>query len=293
MAPTGVDGEGEQVGVGPADPRHGRPDQLVARRDRHQRRLALVQRLDDVAAVVGRAGGRAGGVHQLHDVLEGDRRFVVVERQDSPGGRHSRHRSTPADPGRPRSGTGRPRPIRPRRGGDWPGERGRLPRRLRGVGAPRSRDLCLGLRGGAPEARTLDDHRRPGRRRGPPRRRRELRRATGGLGRLVGPDLTPAGPVRRGGAGRRGGVHLAGPRARRAHLLLGAGRHPAGPGHPGPFGGLPPSRVLAIRGGPSRGRVRRPVPGGRHADRAPGPRRAPGLRHHRRLQRVGGPRGLR
>ena len=54
----------------------------------HRRRLVLVQRLDDVAAAVGRCHRRARQVDQTDDLLQRCEGVAVVQRQDTPPGRH-------------------------------------------------------------------------------------------------------------------------------------------------------------------------------------------------------------
>ncbi|CAA9517507.1 MAG: hypothetical protein AVDCRST_MAG30-2852, partial [uncultured Solirubrobacteraceae bacterium] len=207
-------GRGARRGVGPARPRAPAPDRApdVPAALLHPERGPPRRHHSHLSAREGRSGARRLRLPQAH--FRGRRAPAAIQGPDR--GHHER-------PGP------LPRPRRGRRGGLLPQGRrlgGVLPQR--GPGARRDRR-------GAPRVR-------------PPRRRPRRRRRRGGHDRpgralgLRGRDLrrVGAGPLRREGAGPRGGDHRAGGRRGRRHppplsLPTGGGgaRRPAGRGLPG------------------------------------------------------------
>ena len=133
----------------------------------------------------------------------------------------------------------------------------------------------------------MDGRRGSPHRHGARRRCHHLHLGAGGAGDLVGPDLASTATVRRRRGDRFGGLLVACGGPRRAHVLLGIGRDCPGGDHARPEYGLPPSGLLRVRRRAPRDRRGRPLPGGRHADRAPTRRGATRLRRHRRLHRGG------
>ena len=83
VAPLGMEGQGEEMGVTPGHARHGRTHE-GALGQRHGSRLVLVERLDHVTAAVGGGGRGAGQVDQADDLLEGRHGIAVVQRKHAP-----------------------------------------------------------------------------------------------------------------------------------------------------------------------------------------------------------------
>ena len=67
---SGMEGEGEHVGVGAAHPGHHGTDQVAGRVQGDHGGLVLVQGLDDVAPSVGGTGGHPGQVDQSDHVVD-------------------------------------------------------------------------------------------------------------------------------------------------------------------------------------------------------------------------------
>ena len=87
VPPVRMERQGKEMRVTPCHPGQGDADDLAGR-ERHRRRLVLVQRLDDVAAAVGGRHGRPGQVDESNDLLGRREGVAVVQRQDTPAGRH-------------------------------------------------------------------------------------------------------------------------------------------------------------------------------------------------------------
>ena len=90
VPPLRVQRQGHQMCVGPPTAGDDRADK-PAFGDRNGGGLVLVECLDDVATAVGRSSGRACCVDQADDLLERCDRFPVVDRNNPPGGAHTRH----------------------------------------------------------------------------------------------------------------------------------------------------------------------------------------------------------
>ncbi len=125
-----------------------------------------------------------------------------------------------------------------------------------------------------------------GHRRGARRRRRELRGRLDRARFVLSQDLAPSGAVQHGRTGGRRRVLVAHSTTRRAHLLLGSGRHPPSRHHARPRRGLPSSGLLPVHGGALGHRDRGAVPGGRHGHQAPCSRGGADVLHHARLHRL-------
>ena len=88
VAPIGMNGQREEVGIRSTHQGDRGTDELARWRDRDDRWSVVVKRFNDVAPIVGSARRRARDVDEPNDLLGWNGGITTIERYNSPSGGH-------------------------------------------------------------------------------------------------------------------------------------------------------------------------------------------------------------